>query len=1726
MRTTQHTSTSKNGQKNSHFADQSGGKELENEAVDKMQPVVKQHAAGSNGLASPPPPPIEGIDFNSLNIMPVEQRGLQPKLRGNAPDDKYEKEADSVADQVIRMSLAKPAKGLSPFVKPLVQTRLQEQGSGLLPGPKIAQYIKSAGGGAPLSKDVREFMEQRIGADFSAVRIHTGIKADNLNRQLNARAFTVGQDVFFGANNYQPHTTEGKRLLAHELAHTVQQRESKGAIQRDKNPNKPDRTIIEPSGDKKEDIEKLQELHGSPLKYILYATVNQLLVYDSTKNLKARYPISLKEGIWYGFFSPFQQGWSVWSSVGKQTVPLIKPNLKSLSKKDREIVSNLDSSLVIKDWFTSEKHFKHYLNLTKIDKGTAVGLIVNLGGGSKKAKVPPKPDWAKMLEKRVRKLIAEVKEKGEPFPKDLPDKFLIYYSQDFLKWRIRVRQVTATKKEKLRVYMSVPDQQDAEKVLTAARRAIRLHKSQDEHRQDRSKEKTLPPDKRWALYLRNRLMARLKKDRAKFPDSFHWRDKLTLTLIEGEVYLRAWVWKEQKDREGKDSSVFVKGVLPNPLKKADKEEVIYQRLLKLVMVLRKPVKTPVKLKKSDEELKLKRVMRSYPARILPQNMRKDSITITKGEVEFFAALDYGRYNHTLLNQTLAAMQNVSFKWAIYPIKPNEQLNEQERKRMPKDWSKLRTWLSPKYQTLADIKNTQPVMMTEWGHSAFVKLKMPSQPGDYVVYMYAQVGDHTSDDGKVTRRIPSEAFLPVRIKTGYSLSEEVSNASLREQQSLENRLLTDKKLKEKDKLAIQGRIKEIKRVERLSLFDSLTEKKSLVERKQRDLKTLHSLVRTRGSTPILLKIDQSKVSSDAKKRLTSLVVELKLGYPGSSLIASITNALATLKRQAGSLVKIENQAKEYRNNFKPNPSKSGGLPHVHIPIAAFASGVTGHTYPLVMMIGESKASAGNGNFTYSLVDLTNPTKSKIYEGTGKTRAKAIHEAFLDFARWNDYGTGSLSYRVPGLVEGGRVENRPGTGKQVVTALKWASAAVGAVALLLVVAGTGGTAAGVIGAVAAVSGVGFAINNIRERSVNHRLKADAELALDLIDIIGSLAIVGSVIVRSASQAAKAASAAGKVAQAANITAKVKMASNALLFYDIAELGATTIAMSYKVSADLATIKNSHLPKSRREALKMEIILNGMLSGAILTLGAVRTVGDVGSLITSSAGNKYDAANKRAGITDATGDWSPAVKKDGDLPPRKTGDQTPDVPKDVRRRVDDNSEPSQAATKRGETLDNPVRPEDPDYHRLQVGDSKFYLDKSGSRGYVEKPSSDTVFLRTELGQTTGKNIHNRELRGLLDGLPISSSKNGSKSGFQILHALGKVVGHESPFGLMLGSWTLNNVYQTSSNWVKSNSTGRWYPKAMSGIEVFISNLAKNAKPNTKLFLELTVKGVPGNTGKTRGKEFLKEITYRVKSHGPATNGWTQSTSGNTVFELSLQVRKPHDPDSKIDIIPTHFNVDNMRNYVSLDFLPGPRLRQTKSGGDPPAGDANKKGTTINSLPADNRASSVTPGNSPSTANKPSSNKGGTNTGKKPLFAKQTVTYDPLLPKGQGFTDKYGNVTISSKGSQNDRDLVRYHESVHAALSPKFKFLRDFRANLGVAAYKNSSLVRYIEEALAETYAQLKVNGIRNMPEGLRFPIKNGYVTITNVAAEGALALFLFAGITYGLHLTINSESDQQKP
>lgn len=197
-----------------------------------------------------------GHVFGRLGSHAAAPERMQTKLTVGRPGDEYEEEAERVAEQVMRMPeeareqyspqptsveqvMRMPAGGAATVddeavlevVKIIcpdceneaVQAKASSaQLAPLNPGLE-AQIETMKGGGQPLPESVRAFFEPRFGHDFSNVRIHTDSAAAETAEQLHALAYTVGTHIAFGPGQYAPDSAAGKRLLAHELTHVVQQ---------------------------------------------------------------------------------------------------------------------------------------------------------------------------------------------------------------------------------------------------------------------------------------------------------------------------------------------------------------------------------------------------------------------------------------------------------------------------------------------------------------------------------------------------------------------------------------------------------------------------------------------------------------------------------------------------------------------------------------------------------------------------------------------------------------------------------------------------------------------------------------------------------------------------------------------------------------------------------------------------------------------------------------------------------------------------------------------------------------------------------------------------------------------------------------------------------------------------------------------------------------------------------------------------------------------------------------------------------------------------------------------------------------------------------------------------------------------------------------------------------------------------------------------------------------
>ena len=173
-----------------------------------------------NGIS---PYPLMGDDGARV----MAQTPALPDLYANQRDVRF----------TLQLDLLKLASHFgAPAPVPRAPERLQREASdagALAPTADAAVQATLAGAGAPLDAATRGFMELRFGHSFSRVRIHADGTATASAQAVHARAYTLGHDIVFGAGQYAPSTGAGRRLLAHELAHVVQQQGTAILVQRD-----------------------------------------------------------------------------------------------------------------------------------------------------------------------------------------------------------------------------------------------------------------------------------------------------------------------------------------------------------------------------------------------------------------------------------------------------------------------------------------------------------------------------------------------------------------------------------------------------------------------------------------------------------------------------------------------------------------------------------------------------------------------------------------------------------------------------------------------------------------------------------------------------------------------------------------------------------------------------------------------------------------------------------------------------------------------------------------------------------------------------------------------------------------------------------------------------------------------------------------------------------------------------------------------------------------------------------------------------------------------------------------------------------------------------------------------------------------------------------------------------------------------------------------------------
>lgn len=219
--------------------------------IKKSKQIVKKSPPKESFYFSPPTPsaekkrvsspaPTHDFDFSKISIMPPSVKvtapahalgkvAVQPKLTMGQPNDVYEQEADRMAKQVFSMprpernDVSSTHHDLNRILRSSIPNAGIPKATTTLPDSFSSSILSMQGEGQSLPESTRSFFEPRFGHDFSQVSIHSDEKASKAAESINAKAFTLGNDIFFRKGEYQTETPQGKQLLAHELTHVTQQ---------------------------------------------------------------------------------------------------------------------------------------------------------------------------------------------------------------------------------------------------------------------------------------------------------------------------------------------------------------------------------------------------------------------------------------------------------------------------------------------------------------------------------------------------------------------------------------------------------------------------------------------------------------------------------------------------------------------------------------------------------------------------------------------------------------------------------------------------------------------------------------------------------------------------------------------------------------------------------------------------------------------------------------------------------------------------------------------------------------------------------------------------------------------------------------------------------------------------------------------------------------------------------------------------------------------------------------------------------------------------------------------------------------------------------------------------------------------------------------------------------------------------------------------------------------
>ena len=1034
-----------------------------------------------------------------------------------------------------------------------------------------AQLNTSKGSGQPLPEETRSFMESRFGHDLSQVRVHADGRAVQLNQELKAKAFTHGQDVFFGTGNYRPESGEGKRLLAHELTHIIQQNRQTPDIQRaplgkrSDDPAFKDEEIAPavPRSNTRsgiieelriwldEDIKnnRLSEADAKKLKeHVLIGIVDnkyRLYKLNGIKLGSYAYDGEKKPDWPPGFYLEDRRGeLSIAGFQGKRFVGF------SLTLKDKKTDA--------KEWFSKKTLSKILSNLTN---AILLYHVVPVGGAGK-GKGDGEGD-SKKGKGRRKKAEAKVNE---------------------LKQRLKVLADANQAK------MS-GSQKDAGEQQAKDQKSGKKEGKTGEQKSDPSRQ---IPDR-----------VVLWQDKNKNHWINIWTDgaHVPLKLEEGETIeqllerVKAATEALKNARDPDLSTKLAKGVEQTGI--VDEKG----RPLKSEVPITDETAIPGSERKANTP--------AYPSEIINYG---SSITVLGATNRFQMKIDYRPAGADTLSQVAARMQRINYYWElidvtnVHPSKREEKTKStavgkgghvsrgsgtgrdlaRKMQNVGEDfvadvedlasgspaeialtWPSRAAWLgvvgiSSTVSTLGGLISSFVDIVSTPQNEQSIGF---SKKGEFIIRCVAT--PIASEDAQIIRA-SSVAVSAVKV---VNINERATAENEKSLKQLEQLKAEMSKLPEgEEKEALKKRIEALEKAEVANVEESGQAALSSLKKKLDVLNQLETDIR--NQVPRIKRSPQVRLL-DVQLQL----MQIPRDDYRKQLQIQIKQVRAVLRR-----------AKAFSRHFKGSHYR----PHVTL-----ASEENGSVTQMLMMLGEAKGSR-EGARRWVIADITSSKTQQVYTGKSSKAGitghqEAIRNAFINFRENAEYGRGTIAIRLPkslGEDLGGTItidsHMRAAPGRKARAIKRLTDLGEAAAIAGLLITGPVGLAIGVTGGVA---GAIVAVDRLSSRHSGQRLKWDFETIMDISSIIGgATAIAGA--------GAKALSGFPRW------VSRVERVEGLLRIHGITDLGSQVIIIPLQLEMQLRQIEQMEgLSPGEKAARKAEAILHAVKSGTLTVVSAAQ-------------------------------------------------------------------------------------------------------------------------------------------------------------------------------------------------------------------------------------------------------------------------------------------------------------------------------------------------------------------------------------------------------------------------------------------------------------------------------------------------------------------------------------------